>query len=90
MVSPNVPVCQALKEKIKLAIERSSRRVGERFRDAMLYRPKLQNLKLLKAKVKRRFFKLESLELSLETIFSLALKISISEKLEVGVEDSSS
>uniref|UniRef100_M1DNB5 Uncharacterized protein n=1 Tax=Solanum tuberosum TaxID=4113 RepID=M1DNB5_SOLTU len=45
-------VCQALKEKINSVIEMSSRRVVERFRDAMLYRPKLQNLKLLKAKAK--------------------------------------
>ncbi|KAG5579821.1 hypothetical protein H5410_050448 [Solanum commersonii] len=41
MVSPNVPVCQTLKEKIKLAIERSNQRVAERFRDAVPYRPKL-------------------------------------------------
>uniref|UniRef100_M1AUA2 Uncharacterized protein n=1 Tax=Solanum tuberosum TaxID=4113 RepID=M1AUA2_SOLTU len=52
-VSPNVPVCQALKEKIKSAIERGNRRVAERFRDAVPHRPKLQNLKMLKAKAKR-------------------------------------
>ncbi|KAG5619775.1 hypothetical protein H5410_004993 [Solanum commersonii] len=40
MVLPNVLVCQALKEKIKSAIERSSRRVVERFCDAVPYRPK--------------------------------------------------
>uniref|UniRef100_M1DJQ7 Uncharacterized protein n=1 Tax=Solanum tuberosum TaxID=4113 RepID=M1DJQ7_SOLTU len=32
-------------EKIKSAIERSSRRVTEQFRDAVPYRPKLQNFK---------------------------------------------
>ncbi|WMV30761.1 hypothetical protein MTR67_024146 [Solanum verrucosum] len=41
MISPKVPVRQALKEKIKWAIERSSRHVAERFRDAVLDRPKL-------------------------------------------------
>ncbi|WMV33111.1 hypothetical protein MTR67_026496 [Solanum verrucosum] len=40
-------VCQALKEKIKSARERSSRRVAEQFRDAVLDRPKLQNLRTL-------------------------------------------
>lgn len=52
--SPKVLVCQALKDKIMLAIERSSRRVAERFRDAKLDRPQLQNLRMLKAKAKRR------------------------------------
>uniref|UniRef100_M1DHY6 Uncharacterized protein n=1 Tax=Solanum tuberosum TaxID=4113 RepID=M1DHY6_SOLTU len=51
--SPKVPVSKALKEKIKSARERSSRRVTERFRDAVLDRPKLQNLRMLKAKDKR-------------------------------------
>uniref|UniRef100_M1D8U9 Uncharacterized protein n=1 Tax=Solanum tuberosum TaxID=4113 RepID=M1D8U9_SOLTU len=52
MISPKAPVCQALKEKIKSAIEWSSRRVAERFRDAVLDRPKQQNVRMLKAKVK--------------------------------------
>ncbi|WMV25120.1 hypothetical protein MTR67_018505 [Solanum verrucosum] len=53
MILPKVPVCQALKEKIKSTIERSSRRVAEQFRYAVLDRPKLQNLKMLKAKEKK-------------------------------------
>uniref|UniRef100_M1DE65 Putative plant transposon protein domain-containing protein n=1 Tax=Solanum tuberosum TaxID=4113 RepID=M1DE65_SOLTU len=61
MVSPNIPVCQALKKKIKSAIEKSSQRVTEQFRDAVLYRPKTE----------------------FRDNISLALKISISEKLEV-------
>ncbi|WMV50396.1 hypothetical protein MTR67_043781 [Solanum verrucosum] len=52
--SPKVLVCQALKEKIMSAIERSSRRVAERFRNAVLDRPQLQNFRMLKAKAKRR------------------------------------
>ncbi|KAG5580605.1 hypothetical protein H5410_051232, partial [Solanum commersonii] len=36
-----LPVCQALKEKIKLAIERSSRQVAEWFRNAVLDLPKV-------------------------------------------------
>ncbi|WMV57667.1 hypothetical protein MTR67_051052 [Solanum verrucosum] len=54
LASPNVPVCEPLKEKFKSAIEKSSQRVTERFRDALPYRPKLHNLKMLKAKAKRR------------------------------------
>uniref|UniRef100_M1DS29 Uncharacterized protein n=1 Tax=Solanum tuberosum TaxID=4113 RepID=M1DS29_SOLTU len=54
-ILPKVPVCQTLKEKIKSAIERRSRQVTEWFRDAVLDRPKLQNLKMLKAKAKRRW-----------------------------------
>uniref|UniRef100_M1DKI1 Uncharacterized protein n=1 Tax=Solanum tuberosum TaxID=4113 RepID=M1DKI1_SOLTU len=46
-------MCQALKEKIKLARERSSQRIIEWFRDAVLDRPKLQTWKMLKAKAKR-------------------------------------
>uniref|UniRef100_M1DH69 Integrase core domain containing protein n=1 Tax=Solanum tuberosum TaxID=4113 RepID=M1DH69_SOLTU len=52
LVSPNVPVCKVLKDKIK-AIERSSRRVAEWFREAVPYRPKLQSLKLLKDNAER-------------------------------------
>ncbi|WMV36748.1 hypothetical protein MTR67_030133 [Solanum verrucosum] len=48
-------VCQDLKEEIKSAIEMGSRVVAERFRDAVPYRPKLQNLKMMKAKAKRRW-----------------------------------
>ncbi|KAG5580867.1 hypothetical protein H5410_051494 [Solanum commersonii] len=54
MISPKALVCQALKEKIKSAIERSSRQVTKWFRDAVLDHPKLQNLKMLKAKAKGR------------------------------------
>uniref|UniRef100_M1DCM7 Uncharacterized protein n=1 Tax=Solanum tuberosum TaxID=4113 RepID=M1DCM7_SOLTU len=54
-ISPKVPVCQALKEKIKSAIEKGSRCVVEWFRDAVLDHPKLQNLRMLKAKGKRRW-----------------------------------
>lgn len=46
ITSPNVPVCQAMKDKTKLVRERSSRRIAEWFRDAVLDRPKLQNLSL--------------------------------------------
>uniref|UniRef100_M1DFN2 Putative plant transposon protein domain-containing protein n=1 Tax=Solanum tuberosum TaxID=4113 RepID=M1DFN2_SOLTU len=52
MISPKVPVCQALKKKIESAIQKRSGRVTEPFRDAVLDRPKLQNLKMLKAKKK--------------------------------------
>uniref|UniRef100_M1DGB8 Uncharacterized protein n=1 Tax=Solanum tuberosum TaxID=4113 RepID=M1DGB8_SOLTU len=48
-----VPLYQALKAKIKSAIEMSSRRVAEWFRDAVLDRPKLHNLRIVKAKAKR-------------------------------------
>ncbi|WMV32794.1 hypothetical protein MTR67_026179, partial [Solanum verrucosum] len=48
-----VPLCQALKAKIKSVTEMSSRRVGEWFRDAVLDRQILQNLRMLKAKEKR-------------------------------------
>ncbi|WMV25227.1 hypothetical protein MTR67_018612 [Solanum verrucosum] len=41
VIWPKIPVCQALKEKIKSAMEWSSRRVAERFRDAVLDHPKL-------------------------------------------------
>uniref|UniRef100_M1DRA2 Uncharacterized protein n=1 Tax=Solanum tuberosum TaxID=4113 RepID=M1DRA2_SOLTU len=53
LVSPNVPVCQALKEKIKSEIERSSRRITDQFRDAVPYRPKLQDLKDAEGKSKK-------------------------------------
>uniref|UniRef100_M1E079 Uncharacterized protein n=1 Tax=Solanum tuberosum TaxID=4113 RepID=M1E079_SOLTU len=52
IILPKVLVCQALKEKTKLARERSSRRVTEWFCDAVLDRPKLQNLRMRKAKEK--------------------------------------
>uniref|UniRef100_M1DGS2 Polyprotein protein n=1 Tax=Solanum tuberosum TaxID=4113 RepID=M1DGS2_SOLTU len=42
-------------EKIKSAREMSSRHVTERFRDAVLDCPKLRNLRMLKAKAKRRW-----------------------------------
>uniref|UniRef100_M1DXR1 Uncharacterized protein n=1 Tax=Solanum tuberosum TaxID=4113 RepID=M1DXR1_SOLTU len=48
-----VLVCQVLNEKTELARERSSRRIAEWFRDEVLDRPKLQNLRMLKAKAKR-------------------------------------
>uniref|UniRef100_M1DPU1 Uncharacterized protein n=1 Tax=Solanum tuberosum TaxID=4113 RepID=M1DPU1_SOLTU len=48
-------VCQALKEIIKSAKERSSRRVAEQFRDVVPYRPKLQNLKDAEGKNKKRY-----------------------------------
>ena len=38
--SPNVPACNALNERIKLEIKRSSLRVAKQFREAVLYRPK--------------------------------------------------
>ncbi|KAG5595451.1 hypothetical protein H5410_036683 [Solanum commersonii] len=55
MISPNILVCQALKEKIKSVIEKSSRRITKRFREVVQYHPKLQSLKLLKANAKRRW-----------------------------------
>ncbi|KAG5614615.1 hypothetical protein H5410_014439 [Solanum commersonii] len=53
LVSLNVPMYQALKEKIKLLIEKSSRQVVEQFRDAMPYRTKLQDLKDAEGKSKK-------------------------------------
>uniref|UniRef100_M1DIF5 Uncharacterized protein n=1 Tax=Solanum tuberosum TaxID=4113 RepID=M1DIF5_SOLTU len=55
IISPKVVVCQALKVKLKSAIEMSSRRVAEWFRNAVLDHPKLQNLRMLKAKAKSRW-----------------------------------
>ncbi|KAG5631358.1 hypothetical protein H5410_003075 [Solanum commersonii] len=52
---PKVPVCQILKKRTMLARERSSRWIAEWFRDAMLDRPKLQTLRMLKAKAKERW-----------------------------------
>ncbi|KAG5615846.1 hypothetical protein H5410_015670 [Solanum commersonii] len=49
-----VPVCQALRVKVNLARERSSRRVTKWFCDALLDRLKLQNLRIFKAKARRR------------------------------------
>ncbi|WMV37722.1 hypothetical protein MTR67_031107 [Solanum verrucosum] len=43
-----------MKEKIKLARERSCRRIAEWFRDIVLDLPKLQKMRMLKAKAKRR------------------------------------
>uniref|UniRef100_M1D975 Uncharacterized protein n=1 Tax=Solanum tuberosum TaxID=4113 RepID=M1D975_SOLTU len=55
ITSPKVPVCQALKDKIKLARERSSQRIAKWFRDAVLDCPKLQTLRMLKAKARKRW-----------------------------------
>ncbi|KAG5580814.1 hypothetical protein H5410_051441 [Solanum commersonii] len=52
-ISPKVLVCQALKEKINLVRETSSKRVAKWFRDTVLDHPKLQNWRMLKAKAKR-------------------------------------
>ncbi|KAG5605933.1 hypothetical protein H5410_027425, partial [Solanum commersonii] len=52
--SPNVPVCLALKKKVKSAWKGSSQRIAEQFREASLYRPMIQNAKILTAKDKRR------------------------------------
>ncbi|KAG5630838.1 hypothetical protein H5410_002555 [Solanum commersonii] len=52
-------VCHASKEKIKSAKERSSRRIVEWFCDAILDRPKLQTLRMLKAKTERQWNKLK-------------------------------
>lgn len=50
IVLPNVPMSKNLKEKIKLAIKRYSRRVIERSHDAMTYCLKIKNLKIVKEK----------------------------------------
>uniref|UniRef100_M1DHQ9 Uncharacterized protein n=1 Tax=Solanum tuberosum TaxID=4113 RepID=M1DHQ9_SOLTU len=50
---PKVPVCQALKERTKLARERSSQQITEWFRNAVCVRLKLQTLRMLKAKIER-------------------------------------
>uniref|UniRef100_M1DE16 Polyprotein protein n=1 Tax=Solanum tuberosum TaxID=4113 RepID=M1DE16_SOLTU len=44
MTSPKVPIYQALKKKIMLVIERSSRRVAERFHDAVIGSRKVTKL----------------------------------------------
>uniref|UniRef100_M1DP06 Uncharacterized protein n=1 Tax=Solanum tuberosum TaxID=4113 RepID=M1DP06_SOLTU len=46
-------VCQAIKEKIKSAIEKSSRLVAEQFRNAVPYHPNLQDLKDAEGKRKK-------------------------------------
>ncbi|WMV19550.1 hypothetical protein MTR67_012935 [Solanum verrucosum] len=51
--SSNVPVCLALKKKVRFARKGSSRRITEQFREASSYRPMIQNAKMLKAKAKR-------------------------------------
>uniref|UniRef100_M1DFC5 Integrase core domain containing protein n=1 Tax=Solanum tuberosum TaxID=4113 RepID=M1DFC5_SOLTU len=58
MISPKVTVCQALKEKIKSVMGWSSRRVAERFCDAVFDRPKLQNVRMLKAKITQEIWRL--------------------------------
>ncbi|KAG5632356.1 hypothetical protein H5410_004073 [Solanum commersonii] len=54
ITSPKAPMYQALKEKINLSRERNSRRVAEWFRDTVLDHPKLENLRMMKAKGKRQ------------------------------------
>ncbi|WMV13576.1 hypothetical protein MTR67_006961, partial [Solanum verrucosum] len=49
-----VPVCQALREEIKLVIKRRSQRIAKQFCDAMLNRPKVQTLRILTTKAERR------------------------------------
>ncbi|KAG5580847.1 hypothetical protein H5410_051474, partial [Solanum commersonii] len=53
ITSLKVPLCQAMKEKIKLARERSSRRITKWSHDAVSDRPKLQTFKMLKTKERR-------------------------------------
>uniref|UniRef100_M1DNW1 Uncharacterized protein n=1 Tax=Solanum tuberosum TaxID=4113 RepID=M1DNW1_SOLTU len=53
MISPKVPMYQALKEKIKSARERSSRRFAERFRDAVIGLPKVTELENVEGQTKK-------------------------------------
>uniref|UniRef100_M1DEP1 Uncharacterized protein n=1 Tax=Solanum tuberosum TaxID=4113 RepID=M1DEP1_SOLTU len=50
--SPNVPVCLALKKKVKFARKGSSWGIIEQFRKASPYHPMIQNVKMLKEKAK--------------------------------------
>ncbi|KAG5631567.1 hypothetical protein H5410_003284, partial [Solanum commersonii] len=51
--SPNVPVCLAVKKKVKSVRKGSSRQIAKQFREALPYRPMIQNSKMLKEKAKR-------------------------------------
>ncbi|KAG5575872.1 hypothetical protein H5410_056006, partial [Solanum commersonii] len=86
--SPKVPVSCSLKENIKSAMKKSIWRIVEHFRKAVLYRPMIQNAKMLKVNVERQLSRpkgwiAECIEFLGDIVLELEdLKTSNSKKLE--------